>query len=326
MDKTLKEKIVKGAHSKKRDETKPKIVKKFKLATKKENQFLAFLKPEVFFGKTPTQSKKIVDLALKKFEKFNIEVNGAAIFPGPALGKFSIMDKHYGVINKLSKGASKILLKDEIEAVYKALGIKDKKIKVMGGHEVYEAYQMSSTFEFDQMWQKEPSTKIKSGFYVRPMVIKNEKIIVVNGFHPHQLAHYTDKGRALAVFLVASDTSWKTVREDMLGDSFPEKAKEGSIRGEIYKNAKKYGFEKVTISNNIMHISAGPTEFLFEASNFLKAPFGVNLHKEVRLSRELKKVGLKISQIEAIMHNQSIHSQLEHKDTNEAIKLIKSLI
>jgi len=282
------------------------------------------LKPEVFLDKTPDQVQKILDLVFDKLEDYKVSINGAATFPGPAIGKYSIMDKHYGVINALSKNASKMLNKDERDLVFSTLGIKDQNTKILGGHEAYEISGFDKTYDFDNYWLASPSTKIKSGFYVRTMKIADKETVVVNGFHPHQLAHYTGPGRYLAIMLLSSDTSWAKLRTEMLGETFPEKALPGSIRGTMYGKAHDFGFDSVTIANNIMHLSAGPSEALFEIDNFLKAPFGIDFIKEeANLAKKLKAEGINDNYIKEIINDKEVHSLLEHKDTEEAVKIIK---
>lgn len=324
MNSKLKREIIKSGVKVAKDEKKPKVIKKFSLKTGKKNQLLAFFKPENFLDKTEEQIEKILDLALAKFKEYDVSINGAAIFPGPTLEKYSIMDKHYGVINSLSKGASKIISKEDRELVFSTLGIKDKNTKILGGHEAFSISGIDSTLEFDRMWLEIPSSKIRSGFYVRPMSLKNETVVVVNGFHPHQLAHYTANGRKLAVLLVSSNTSWNTLRDEMLGSTFPEKANPKSIRGMMHSKASDYGFETVKIENNIMHLSAGPTEALFEMTNFLESSLGIDIvDSEAKLVSKLKKSGLTKDKIKELLTNQELHSKLEHKDTKEAVKIIK---
>ncbi len=324
MNSKLKKEIIKSGLKTDKNEKQPKIIKEFSLKTGKKNQLLAFFKPENFLEKTEEQIGKILDLALEKFKEYGVKIDGAAIFPGPALEKYSIMDRHYGVINSLSKGASSTISKADMDLIFSSLGIEDKSLKVLGGHEAMSYSGIKNPSEFDGMWVKNPSKKIRSGFYVSPMILKNETVIVVNGFHPQQLAYYTASDRKLAVLLVSSNTSWKSLREEMLGDSFPEKANTKSIRGIIYNKAKDFGFEIVRIDNNIMHLSAGPTEALFEMNNFLKDSLGIDIvESDAKLASKLRKSGMTNTQIKEILTNQEIHSELEHKDTKEAVKIIK---
>lgn len=320
----IKKAILKSGLNQPKNESKPKIIKDFLLKTTKKNQLLAFLKPENFLDKTEKQLEKILDLALEKFKEYKVSIDGAALFPGPTLEKYSIMDRHYGVINSLSKNASKLISKEDRDLVLSTLGIKDKNVKILGGHEAFSFSNATSTLDFDRSWLEVPSTKIRSGFYVRPMLLKNETVVVVNGFHPHQLAHYTAAGRKLAVLLVSSNTSWNILRDEMLGSTFPEKANPKSLRGTMHNKAKDYGFESVKIENNIMHLSAGPTEALFEMNNFLKDSLGIDIvTSEAKLASKLRKSGFTKDQIREVLTSQDLHSELEHKDTKEAVKTIK---
>jgi hypothetical protein len=321
MDKSLIKKFIETAG---KDKENPKIISDFKFKTGKKNQLLAFFKPEVFLGKTPAQIEKIMSLVFDKLDEYKVNIDGAAVFPGKAIGKYSIMDRHYGVINTLSKNASKILNKDERDLVFNTLGIKNQNIQILGGHEAFEISGMGKTLDFDNYWLETPSTKIKSGFYVRTMKIGDKETVVIDGFHPHQLAHYTETDRNLGVMLVSSDTAWSTLRTEMLGETFPEKALENSIRGTLHNHAKDYGFQKVMIDNNIMHLSAGPSEALFEIDNFLRAPFGVDFIKEeAKLAEKLLLESFSAEEINDLIHNKEVHGMLEHKDTDEAVKIVK---
>jgi len=307
-----------------KDKNNPTILSEFNLKTKNKNQLLAFLKPEVFLDKTPEQVEKIMKLVFEKLEKYEVSIDGSAIFPGSSVGKFQIMDRHYGVINTLSKNASKMLSKDEKELVFEKLGITNKNTKILGGHEAFAIAGIKNTYDFDNYWLEAKSEKIKSGFYVRTMKINGEETIVVDGFHPHQLAHYTIENRHLGVMLVTSNTPWAKLRNEMLGSTFPDKALPDSIRGAIFAKSQDFGFEKVGIENNIMHLSAGPSEALFEIDNFLKAPFGIDyLEKEAKLAESLLLAGVTKENIRKILTDKELHETLEHKDTEEAVEIIK---
>lgn len=320
----IHQKILKGFGKKIKDEKVPEVVVPFKFKSIKKHQFITFFKPETFIDKTPAQLEKIMDLVFKKFEDYGVGIDGAAMFAGPALERYKIMDRHYGAINHLSKNASKIS-DDDKKLVHEKLNLTGKKLKILGGHEAFEISGINSTDEFDKMWLATPSTKIKSGFYAKVMTIASEEIVVVNGFHPQQLAYYTAAGRKLGLMLVSSDKPWKDIREQMLGDTFPNKAHPESIRGTLYAQSKDYGFDSVTQVNNVLHISAGPTESLFEMNNFFKEPFGVDIIKErVNLVEKLLAEGLTEAQVLSVFDNKELHGMLEHKDADEAVEVIKS--
>lgn len=308
-----------------KDKENPTILSDFKLKTDKKNQLLAFFKPEVFLNKKPEQIEKIMRLVFEKLEKYEVSVDGTALFPGSAVGNFKIMDRHYGVINTLSKNASKILSKEEKDLVFKTLGITNKNTKILGGHEAFEIAGIKNTYDFDNYWLEAKSEKVKSGFYVRQLKINGEEIVVVDGFHPHQLAHYTESDRHLGVMLVSSDTPWAKLRDEMLGSTFPQNALPDSIRGTLHNHANDYGFDKVGIENNIMHLSAGPTEALFEIDNFLRESFAVDyLKREAKLAEKLLSAGVSAENIKKVLTDKDLHGELEHKDTDEAVEVIKN--
>ena len=295
-----------------KDKTNPTVLSDFKLKTDKKNQLLAFFKPEVFLNKKPEQIEKIMKLVFEKLEKYEVSVDGTALFPGSAVGKFQIMDRHYGVINTLSKNASKILSQEEKELVFKTLGVKNPNTKILGGHEAFEIAGVKNTYDFDNYWLETKSEKVKSGFYVRTMKINGEETVVVDGFHPHQLAHYTETDRHLGVMLVSSNTPWAKLRDEMLGSTFPEKALPDSIRGAIFEKAQDFGFKKVGIENNIMHLSAGPTEALFEIDNFLHAPFAIDfLKEEAKLAERLLSAGVSAENVRKVLTDKDLHNELE---------------
>jgi hypothetical protein len=307
-----------------KDKTNPTILSDFKLKTDKKNQLLAFFKPEVFLDKKPEQIEKIMKLVFEKLEKYEVTIDGTALFPGSAVGKFQIMDRHYGVINTLSKNASKILSDEEKDLVFKTLGITNKNTKILGGHEAFEIAGVKNTYDFDNYWLETKSEKVKSGFYVRTMKINGEETVVVDGFHPHQLAHYTETDRHLGVMLVSSNTPWAKLRDEMLGATFPEKALPDSIRGSIFAKSNDFGFKKVGIENNILHLSAGPTEALFEIDNFLHAPFAIDfLKEEAKLAERLLSAGVSAENVRKVLTDKDLHNELEHKDTDEAVEIIK---
>ncbi len=309
-----------------KDKENPTILSDFKLKTDKKNQLLAFFKPEVFLNKKPEQIEKIMKLVFKKLEKYEVSVDGTALFPGSVIGRYSIMDKHYGVINTLSKNASKVLSKNEKDLVFKTLGIKNKNTKILGGHEAFEIAGINNTYDFDNYWLETKSEKVKSGFYIRSMKIRGEEVVVVDGFHPHQLAHYTETDRHLGVMLVSSNTPWAKLRNEMIGETFPEKALPSSIRGEIFSKANDFGFKSVGIENNIIHLSAGPSEAMFEIDNFLHTSCSIDfLEKKTKLAESLLLAGISKENIRKMLTDKDLHDKLEHKDTDEAVTIIKSL-
>jgi len=303
---------------------------KFKKSKGTENELLFFFKPECFFGGDPVHIKAILEMVFEKFTEFKVDISGILLLDGKHLEELSIMDRHYGFINKISKEASKIVSQEDLKKIQLALGIDNlKNYKILGGHEVLRKYPEFNERSLDEFWQTKKSIKLRSGFYLQQYSVKEQPIIMINGFHPSQLRHYTNPIHKIILILLNSDTEWKILKNDLAGDTFPERAKAHSIRGEIFANHQKYGIQNISISNNCVHLSAGPFEALFEIDNFLSNIRDVdfNLNK-TNIARLMNENGFEKEEIQRCLLNPKIQIDevptdlftfTEEKNSNEAI-------
>ncbi len=297
----------------------------------KKNEMVMFLKPEVFLNKTDAQIKRVLDMVFDKLAEYEMVVDGAALMPGSVLATHGIMDRHYGFINVMSREASERVDPTARQEVLVKLGLdREADYPILGGHELI-ARQNLAAGELDLLWSEQPSTKVKSGFYARKFELGGKDYILVNGFHPQQLAHYTNPDRRILVMLVKSDTDWDVLRDKMVGSTFPEQAILGSIRRTAYENAHDMGFESVTIANNVVHLSAGPTEALYEIDNFFKPTVGLDISAQKPiLVHRLMDEGMPLEDVLEILENPLIelsdikgdlHGLMEHKNLEEAVEL-----
>jgi hypothetical protein len=235
----------------------------------RQNELLLFIKPELFMVEDPTCIRNSTALVLEKLADYRAFVHGIAIVGGQFLADKGIMDRHYGFINRLSKNASQVLTAEDKSRVMTALGLSSLEgIDLLGGHEYMQKYPGETFEELDRFWFSKKSIKLQSGFYLQLYEKNGGQLVLINGFHPGQLYHFTHPDHRVALFLVHSDTPWKTLRNEMVGNTYPEKASPSSIRGSIYAEPPKYGLTQVDISNNGVHLSAGPFEGVFELVNF----------------------------------------------------------
>ena len=206
------------------------------------NEALLFIKPEVFMLGDRASMEKVVQYVLDSLAKFDAKVDGIYAVSGNFLGKNNIMSKHYGYINTVSNSASKILEEDFRKRIEETFGLTRGKYSVLGGHEFLQKYPAETPDSLDVLWFKEKSIKLRSGFYIRHLKMDGADIVLVNGFHPKQLSHFTDPYHRIVLMVIHSNTPWSRLKNEMIGHTFPEKAVPNSIRGELYANAKAYGF------------------------------------------------------------------------------------
>jgi hypothetical protein len=237
-----------------------------------ENELLLFVKPEIFMVADPQAMKNSLELVFAKLAEFNAQVDGMMLVGGKILEQYEIMNRHYGYINLISRKASEIIDPQDKQKVFEMLGISPADAGayiVLGGHEYLKRYPVEDVYQLDKFWFTKKSVKLRSGFYFQAYDKGPDKIILVNGFHPVQLAHFTEPSHRILLVLVHSNTSWPALRDEMIGVTYPEKASPQSIRGVLYADPRKFGMSAVGIGNNGVHLSAGPFEGLFEIQNFL---------------------------------------------------------
>lgn len=245
------------------------LLSRFDFQCRMENELLFFFKPECFGLASPEHSAAIMESVFQQFDMWHLEVDGAILFEGEYLRRMEIMDRHYGFINRLSKQASVLAGEEEREQLRRLLQIPaGTPFRVLGGHEFLQAYPDYTVPRLEALWQGKRSLKVRSGYYCADFTVAGERVVIVNGFHPQQLRHYTAPGRRILVLLLHGNEDWNALKWEMVGDTFPEKAKHGSIRSELYQFRENYGLPAVSIASNCVHLSAGPFEAMFEVANF----------------------------------------------------------
>lgn len=278
------------------------LLQPFDFSTPRQNQMLFFVKPEVFL--LPGEgTKAALGLMSERLAHFDVTVAGGYLMSAKTLEERQIMDRHYGYINQVSRTAS-TSLSDEDKVALRQLCGEGGDTPIRGGHEVLEENPSLSAKALDELWASKRSQKLRSGLYVEAFEVGGTRTVITNGFHPYQLEHFTGSGRKIALILLNSDLPWRFLRSRMLGDTFPEKAAAGSIRGELYRDAAKYGFSDVTIANNCAHMSAGAFEAVFELKNFLSGVEALDFDlSHLRQASHFSSFGLNGSDLDRATNN-----------------------
>ena len=294
--------------------------------TDRENELVFFVKPELLEVKDEGEILNSLNLIKEKFEEFNVKVDGAAIIPGATLERFEIMNRHYGFINQLSRLASTLIDADTRAAMFAKLGLQDDgKHKILGGHEFLTHFD-TDLDHLSNVWFAQTAQKMRSGFYFIEDTVSGEPILLVNGFHPSQLAHFTRKDHRIYLMLLHTDTDWYDLKFKLVGDTFPERADANSIRGMLAANPDFYGQTEVGINTNGVHLSAGPFEAAFEVVNFLGDLIQLDPTQTPPLAiKQAMEAGLAEEQALALLQNPKVDdsdlfSETENMNTTEAAK------
>ncbi len=307
-----------------------KIIQKVKVGkTSKKNELVFFIKPELLEVEDDHKILNSFQLISEKFEDFNVKIHGAAIVPGATLEEYGIMSRHYGFINQLSRLASTMVDEVTRQRVFKFLGISENdNYKILGGHEFLKHFN-TDVDTLSDSWFAQKANKLRSGFYFIADTFQDQPIILVNGFHPSQLFHFTREDHRILLLLIHTDADWYDLKFELVGDTFPEKAKAYSIRGALYEDPARYGQSEVGINTNGVHLSAGPFEAAYEVVNFFGPLIDLNPEKTPPLAiTRAVEAGLSQTQALSFLHNPAfeesdLFSKTENMNTEEAIALAK---
>lgn len=230
------------------------------------HQALLMLKPEAFL-QGEAAAAGVLDIVFDTLAAFGATVDGGVLLDGTVLGRLGTIDRHYKLASQLSRGAS-----SQLSAADRAraceVAEQPEGTPVLGGYELLSLRADLDPDTLDTAWSEARPRKVRSGFYVEPFPGPTGPCVLVNGFYPAQARAFTGPGRTVALLLLHSDQPWKALRRDMLGDTYPDRAAAGSIRGRLLAQKEALGLARVDITANFVHLSAGPFEAAWELLNF----------------------------------------------------------
>src|SRR5207248_9308231 len=120
----------------------------------------------------------------ERFANYEVDVSGGLLLNGRYVGELGIMDRHYGLISKLSRSTSKVATSDQLTTLKADLGIDDLSLySVLGGHEVLERLGAFDEESLDRLWASKPSVKVRSGFYAQKYEVNEQNVLLVSGCH-----------------------------------------------------------------------------------------------------------------------------------------------
>ena len=234
----------------------------------RRNELLFFFKPEVTILPEP-QFRSVLNLAFEIFEKYSLLPTGAFVLSGQYMDAHDLAAQHYGVINQIARKGADGLSSLAQTKFKEAFQVPLEKAHVLGAFEFMKKYPFFDAVSLNVLWENCGNTKLAGGTYCAEVFVLGKMIYLLNGFHPFQLRHLTDKDSSIVVIVFQSDTSWASLRTEMLGATNPEKATDGSLRKILLERRNELGLIEVSQAYNCAHLSAGPLEAIVEIQRFI---------------------------------------------------------
>jgi len=270
------------------------------------NEFVIFSKPEL--GRLSTTLLGAVwDLFAGGLREYGVSVHSVKILTGPELEQSGAMQRHYGVINKISR-LGRPALTEAAESTLVERYPDLEAATVLGGHQFLQRYPEVSPYALAMLFANAEVNRLGPGTYAAVVAMDGEPVIILNGFHPRQLSFFTADDAVCGFLRASSGTDWEVLRSDLIGATDPAKAKPTSLRGTLYADPGAYGLATVSSNFNGVHMSAGPLEGLAELDRF----FGEGRPRtEWAFARALAAAGTTPGQIGALLENPVVEADGE---------------
>ncbi|MBN2814204.1 MAG: hypothetical protein JXQ80_09015, partial [Bacteroidales bacterium] len=228
------------------------------------HEFLFFIKPEITLGNSGINLKGILDLLFEALLRYQLTIKNISLLGASYLHQYNIIAQHYGVINALSREPLQHFTSDAMAKFRQVFGLAPEEANVLGSLGFLQRFSGHTPQSLDQLWQQSKTEKLASGNYCARVEKDGEVIYLINGFHPRQLIHFTEKGRSIIAFTLTGNLDWALARNQFIGKTNPADALPGSLRNELLRNQSVFGLDSVSASQNGFHLSAGPVEGLVE--------------------------------------------------------------
>jgi hypothetical protein len=230
-------------------------------------EFVIFSKPELS-RLSSTDLATVWDLFASSFAAYDVTVHRIKIMTGPELDQAGVMQRHYGVINQISRLGRPALTAAADQALRTLLADVGEDTVVLGGHQFLERYAEFSPFALAMLFSNASVSRLGPGAYAAPVRIDGGTVVILNGFHPRQLSFFTATDAACAFLHASSPTDWEVLRTELIGATDPSQATARSLRGTLYADPASFGLTAVNSNFNGVHMSAGPLEGLGELDRF----------------------------------------------------------
>ncbi len=298
-----------------------------------ENEFLFFIKPEITLPSATIRLTDILELVYKEIMSFGLGIHNIITLSAKYMAQYNIIAQHYGVINHIATNARKYMSEGARSTFRSAYGMDIDDTKVFGGLEFLDAYPDFNAHSLGLLWQNTAFTKLAGGTYAVKVDIGDEEMYIINGFHPLQLEHFTEKGRSIVAMTLSGDLPWHVARRDFIGSTDPSHAEKGSLRRVFFDDQASLGLPKISASANGVHLSAGPVEALVELKRYnsdFSKPSQIKTFNEFSFGKKLMEV-FDDETIGQITNNINLHVNgktvsvfdlTEELDSDEALRLL----
>lgn len=301
-------------------------------ASKNQNHAFLMLKPHA-------NNEKTQEYVQQYLKERRIKILETGTITAKEIESKSLIDKHYGSLAEKAFMDPRDLVvpQDGQQSFKECFGISWElaleKDLICNAEEAQRRLGWTPTelgTHWDTLKMGVGKVKLGGGFYCGSL----RGIFVINGFYMAMRDKYLLPGSSvywLCIQWEPSVLSWKTFREEIVGETDPATAAEKhprSIRGHFFNKWQELGLSwKPHVGDNVIHGSASPLEALTEKMTWLGHSFADDPFDDP-FGKLLKDKGISQSHVEKWQQNPTVEmdgrkrplfDHLENKDTSDCL-------
>jgi len=298
------------------------------------HQFLLMLKPELVLppvgdGRRPLT--RVLDVLAVQ----GVGIGAVRVLSGSFVARHAVVESHYPALNRIARtglagmSPAAIARLDDTYSGFRAAGG-----RVVGAFELLSEIAEMTPFALELLTRNTAVAKLGTGTYAIQASVDGEDLVILNPFHPQQVAHFTASGVAVALLECRSDLALPTIRRDLIGATDPMDADPNSIKGILRRERESLGLGRVSTRRNGVHMSPGAVEGMATIVRYFSADDSPIRLEETAFGRRLVEAGLSTDTvawagsdpyIETEDHAGSLFELTEDMDWTDAVRFVAAL-
>ncbi|GAA0661816.1 hypothetical protein GCM10009548_31560 [Streptomyces malaysiensis subsp. malaysiensis] len=298
------------------------------------HQFLVMLKPELVLAQLGDGSRPLARV-LDVLTDRGVEIGAVRVLSSAFVARHAVVESHYPALNRIARmgltGMSPAAV-ERLDDTYR--GFRAAGGRVVGAFELLGEIPEMTPFALELLTRNTAVAKLGTGTYAIRTSVDGEDLIILNPFHPQQVAHFTAPGGAVALLECWSDLALPEIRRDLIGATDPRDAQPHSIKGILLRERRSLGLDRVSTRCNGVHVSPGAPEGMATIVRYFSAGGSPIRPEDTAFGRRLTEAGLSADMVEWVgndpyvetgEHVGPLFELTEDMDWADAVKFVAAL-
>ncbi|MFJ2867693.1 hypothetical protein [Kitasatospora sp. NPDC087314] len=274
-------------------------------------QFLLMLKPELLseaFADASDGDGGLLGRVLDRLTTGRLRLGAVRVVGAAELTARRVVEHHYAVLNRVSTHGLDALPPNArhrlAERYAQDISSPDAvHARILGGHQLLARRPDLTATALDAFARNLPVAKAAAGVYATELLLDGERLVVLNAFHPLQLAHFQQPGGAVAFLTCTTHRPTGLVRREVIGATDPAEAQPGSVKHMLYQDRSTFSEWRVCTRLNGVHLSPGPVEAMFTVQRYFTDDWSPMPLADTALGRRLLAAGADEHGLSALADN-----------------------